>query len=246
MAAPVNVRLENPTIPISHWQADQWITLNREIGGNPEFFPLTIKAAYVIGVIHDICESVTCLLRCQNVPQATYIPAYGVFASGIEVLGRCITGNNTMQNNTKDLKTGFRWLVSSSYETICDNHVLVTTPSSSYTVIMLSSLRHFAAHGQASTTGIDNVDHTLLNLLRPILANGLERYWSGSLDSEDLCNNLAKANIIAFRNWPVFKSWSLFERNERDVYESVSEIFNKFDWGFKNEQDAAADATSRA
>lgn len=232
MTAPVNVRLEYPTINILDWpeQAAQWIGLNREIGGNPDFFPLTTKAAYVLGIVHDICESVTCLLRYQNGPQATYIPAYGVFASGVEVLGRCITGNSTTMNNVRDLRTGFRWLASSLHTEVPDDHVLVATRSANYTVTMLAALRHFAAHGQATARGVNDVDYDLLNLLRPQLADGLERYWSELQRSEELCNNLAAASIVAFRNWPVFKIWSLFGRNEHGEYESVSEIFNRFDW----------------
>ncbi len=232
MPAPMNVMPETPTIAIRDWprEADQWVALNVEIKGNPDFFPLTIKAAYVIGIIHDICESVTCLLRYPNSSQATYIPAYGVFASGVEVLGRCIKGNSTMMNNVQDLKTGFRWLASSLHTEVPDDHVLITTRSTCYTINMLTALRHFAAHGQATARGIGGIDHEILSLLRPRLADGLQRYWVELQTSEDLCNNLASANIVAFRNWPVFKSWSLFEKNDRGVYESVYEIFNKFEW----------------
>ena len=95
MPAPVNMKLANPTMPVPDWstQAAAWSTLNQEIGGNPDFYPLTVKAAYVVGVIHDICTSVTCLLQVRReLLPATYIPAYGVCASGIEILGRCILG----------------------------------------------------------------------------------------------------------------------------------------------------------
>ncbi|MGB3905234.1 MAG: hypothetical protein WBB22_09945 [Anaerolineae bacterium] len=95
MGAPINVKVENPTDAGTNWQAEvpRWRSLNKQIGGNPDFYPLTIKGAHVIGVIHDICESVSCLLRYPNARQTTYIPAYGVFASGVEILGRCIRGN---------------------------------------------------------------------------------------------------------------------------------------------------------
>lgn len=239
MIAPVNVRLANPTIILPDWhiESGQWIALNDEIGGNPNFFPLTIKAAYVIGIIHDICESVTCLLQYRNTSRVTYIPAYGVFASGVEVLGRCINGNSDTRNNVQDIRIGFKWLVSSSPDEIPNDHVVMSTPSFDYTVNMLIALRHFAAHGQATTrtTGqntyqFGGIDYDLLNLLRPCLADGLERYWGELQRSDDLCNALASANIIAFRSWPVFKSWSIFEINEGGNYESISEIFNKFDW----------------
>jgi len=64
MAAPINVKLQSPTVSIPGWgtEAAQWMALNEQIRGNPCFHALTVKAAYVIGVIHDICASVTILL----------------------------------------------------------------------------------------------------------------------------------------------------------------------------------------
>ena len=86
MDAPVNVLLEHPTIELDGWDelAEQWIELNTQIGGNPEFYPLTIKGAYVIGIIHQLCEAVSILLEDRERIQKTYLPAFGVFASGIE------------------------------------------------------------------------------------------------------------------------------------------------------------------
>jgi len=115
MTAPVNVKLNTPTVPIPNWnqEATDWMSLNTAAHGNPDFYPLTVKAAYVIGVVHDICESVSHLLTHPNAKTTTYIPAYGVFASGIELLGRCVNGNSTTYGSVADLKTGFKWLVSS-------------------------------------------------------------------------------------------------------------------------------------
>ncbi len=184
MAVPVNVKLETPTIAIPNWnqEAAEWMTLNAAAHGNPEFYPLTVKAAYVIGVEHDICESVSHLLTHPNVKTTTYIPAYGVFASGVEVLGRCIIGNSTTRGGVADLKTGFKWLVSSSQDTVPDSRVLITTNSYAYTIEMLAALRHFAVHGQATsrvtasgTYQFGNIDYEILSKMPPLIANGLER-----------------------------------------------------------------------
>lgn len=239
MPAPVNVRLMDPTKHVANWPAEsvRWACLNRDIGGNPDFFPLTVKGAYVIGIIHEICESVTCLIKCQTAPKAPHIPAYGVVASGIELLGRCITGNSRTNNAGNDLKTGLKWLASSSYRDVPADHVLVSTQICQYSVNDLAALRHFAAHGQATVRELDTnnlylsgVDRWLLGKLRPQLANGLDRYWTQLVNDENLCNNLASASVIALRNWPVFKIWSLFEKNDDGEYESISAVFNKFDW----------------
>ncbi|MCL4261962.1 MAG: hypothetical protein KJ069_02035 [Anaerolineae bacterium] len=239
MNAPVNVKPGTPTGSIHGWaqEAADWTRLNSDTGGNPDFFPLTVKAIYVIGVIYDLCESVGHLLRHPTAEETTYIPAYGVFASGVELLGRCINGNTSTRSTALDLATGFKWLASSSYSAISDTHVLIATSSFSYTIDMLTALRHFAAHGQATsnitssgTYKFGNIDYEILSQMPPLIADGLERYWSQLQNDDDLCNMLAQANIIALRNWPVFRSLSLFEKNEKGMYHSITEIFNRFNW----------------
>lgn len=246
MTAPVNVKLRNPTENIDGWdeQAQQWLSVNRDAGGNPDFYPLTIKGSYVIGVIHTICESVSILLKDSNAKVTTYLPAYGVFASAIELLGRCINGNSTTKNTNKDLETGFRWLGSSYFKDFKDNHegfpdyvVLIHTPSYLYTVPQLAALRHLSAHGQATSDKTKHgdykfgyIDYEILAQFPSLLAKGLENYWTKLRTDENLCNRLAKANIIALRKWPVFLSWSLFEADSSGNYLSIEEIFSKFDW----------------
>ena len=239
MAAPINVKLKEPTEDIGTWPEEkpQWIVLNKEAKGNPEFFPLTIKAAYVIGVIHSICDSVQCLLqsRAKYAVEKTYIPAYGVFSSGIDLLGRCVKGES---GPTKTgIWAGFKWLVNSDYENVNNDHILIRTSNQEYSINNLVALRNFAAHGQAINKEIDQnifkVDYEILGEIRPCLAEGLARYWGELINgdkAEHLCNKLAKANIIRFREWPIFLSWSLFERDQSGKYHGVAEIFNRFDW----------------
>ena len=65
-----------------------------------------------IGVIHTLCESVGILLNSPNVKGVSYIPALGIFASGIEILGRCLRGNSSTEGSTTDLRAGYQWLTS--------------------------------------------------------------------------------------------------------------------------------------
>jgi hypothetical protein len=239
MAAPVNVKLSQQSIQIKGWanQAKEWEKLNQSINGNPNFYPLTIKAAYVIGVIHSLCESVQYLLSHPNAKKQTYIPAYGVFASGIELLGRCIRGNNSTSGSTKDLTTGFKWLkAKENYSSTNKSATLVTTKNASYTIEGLCALRHFSAHGQATAnpnapfTTSWQIDFKLLEKMPPHIASGLEVYWS-VLQRDDLyCKNLAMANVLPLRNWPVENSWVLFSKDRFGKHHSVEEIFNRFDW----------------
>ena len=246
MTAPVNVKLKLPTESIDGWdkEAQQWLFVNQDTGGNSDFYPLTIKAAYVIGVIHTLCESVSILLNDTNAKVTTYLPAYGVFASSVELLGRCIRGNSSTKGSTKDLETGFKWLASSYFEQYKSNYenvpvqiVLIQTSEHMYTIFNLVALRHLSAHGQATSKEIKegyyefgNIDYGILSQFPHLLASGLEKYWHELQSSEELCNRLAKAKIIALRKWPVFLSWSLFQADTSGVYHSIEEIFNRFSW----------------
>ena len=239
MAAPVNVKLREPTESIETWPEEKelWIALNREAKGNPEFYPLTVKGAYVIGVIHSIFQSVSRLLDVDTDEiQITYIPAYGVFSSGVDILGRCVAGNSTHLSRG-DVKVGFKWLVKSEYETVPDNHVLIETDNFEYTIDMLTALRHFATHGQAASKKTEEgtyqfgpIDYEILDKMVPLVANGLARYWNELIHDESLCNKLARANIIGLREYPIFLSWNLFERDEFGKYHGVADIFRRFDW----------------
>jgi hypothetical protein len=239
MSAPVNAFLEEPTYPEQElrqareeWkqQAEEWRQLNESVGGNPAFFPLTVKAFYVFGVIYQICRCVTSLLASREPESITSIPAYGVLASGIEVLGRCIIGNPSARSEG-DLKAGFWWLATDSYQNNVDgNHVLIET-TRRYSIAELVALRHFAAHGQVMMKRPVQFDRGILaqmgNPDHHLIATGLERYWARVLDSEEICNRLARANIMIFPDSPLFTILKLFSATP---YRSVTEIFSEFDW----------------
>ena len=120
VAAPINVKAGAPSAPPNGWQteASQWKHLNQtpidgKIG-NPGFLPLTVKFGYVFGVIYNIWESVACLLRDKDFAKdSSYLPAYGIFISGVELLGRCLTGPNQAVFST--LIQGLKWLKTPNY-----------------------------------------------------------------------------------------------------------------------------------
>lgn len=233
MQAPVNVYLSDDRVQVAGWKeaAECWRELNDEARGNKAFYALTVKAAYVIGVIHDLCQSVHCLLQAPNLLQSpltrqiTYVPAYGICAAGIELLGRCISGIETGRPR-KDIVTGFDWLVPAAKDGI-----VIETTSGKYTVETLLAMRHFAAHGQANSKhSFRHTDYEILEKLHPLARDGVERYWNDLQHSADLCNKLVSANVVALRNWPVLKSWILFSRDENGKYRSITEIFNRFSW----------------
>jgi hypothetical protein len=238
MPAPINVCYPNPTNLPDNWdeQIKDWTELNRLVGGNPEFYPLTIKGAYVIGVIHDICQSVSRLLSAPKAREITYIPAYGVFVSGVEILGRCISGNHRFwKDNDNNIRVGFNWLretlPTAPDKEVDGEYVLFSTCSHSFKVNELLILRHFAAHGQATLDEekykLEAIDYEILSKLAKLIKNGMERYWTelvtGQFYGSLLCDKLACANVIPLRGWPIDKSWAQFQGG------SVSKMFS-LDW----------------
>jgi hypothetical protein len=194
MPAPVNAFLEEPTYSAQEhrqareeWerQAEEWRQLN-ELLGNPDFFPLTIKAFYVFGVIHQICQCITLLLASRERENITSIPAYGVLASGIEVLGRCITGNSSAHRPENDLRAGLWWLATGSYQNVDGNHVLIET-TRRYSITDLVALRHFAAHGQAMMNRLVEFDREIFAQMgNPDNHHYLETFLCSSIRHGDL------------------------------------------------------------
>ncbi len=237
--APVNVLLQSPTIPIVGWdiQASQWTQLNRDVGGNPDFYPLTIKAFYIVGIMLGACTSVSILLRDPHSITSTYYPAYAVFASVIDLLGRCLRGNSKPIGTTDDVRAGFQWLAApalDSYLSVPNEHILINTPTC-YSISDLIMLRHFTAHGQATTKqDIPPFDFLVLERISPKLSPAMESYWALLQKNEQLCNLLAQANIRPYRNGPIFNSLWSFSADSTGKYLSIGDVFAKFDWACKN------------
>jgi hypothetical protein len=241
MSAPINVKYGDPTVSVPNWESErrEWIALNEDAGGDSGFKPLTIKGAYVIGVIHAISESVDYLLQDKlNIEKAkkNYLPAYVLFSSSIDLLGRCIKGGSDPKHG--GIYTGFKWLANPNYQSVDDSYILVQTNTQQHSIRNLVDLRNFAAHGQATSPGMvqsPQIDYDILERIKPTFAKRLADYWNALVNgnnAEEICNNLAKANVVRFRSWPIFQSWKEFERDEFGEYHGIEDIFLKLDWTF--------------
>jgi len=236
----VNVFLENPQETVEGWedQKEKWSRLNADIGGNPGFHPLTVKAFYVFGIQLAIFTSVSYLLQDDKIQSITYLPAYSLFASGIEILGRCLRGNAVPFGSTKDLKAGFRWLafpVYTEYASVPSSQKIVSTINGEYSIDQLITLRNYATHAQATTPGEPpTIDFLILQEMPPKIASSLEIYWSDLQREPDPCNALAKANISPIRHRPIFETLWGFSRKKDHQYLAISEVFGNLDWSYKS------------
>jgi hypothetical protein len=222
---PVPVTL---AVDIDTGQDARWRALNNEIRGHPDFTPLTIKAAYVFGVIHDFCESVDWLLKHERAWPVTYLSAFGLCASGIELLGRCLRGNTGTRGCVQDLREGLEWLKSSSPKAEAPQSAVTVTSYTQYDVDLLETLRHFTLHGQATKKPQPQLelDIELLDAFPWLIGNAMERYWDKLLNSTVYCERLAKANVIPLRSEPIRKIWEFFSKKGT----SAGTPFYQFNW----------------
>jgi hypothetical protein len=234
---PPPVTFAKTDVPMQ--REEQWRQLNTETGNMVDWRPIEVKALYVLGVVHDTCESVDWLLKFPNPssPQpwpVTYLPAVGICLSSIELLGRCLLGYAGHNgNHGRNLEEGINYLFS-----VTPRHqtpgVLAATQYGLYSLDDLVALRHFAAHGQATTNPnrpFRMIDLELLDAFPQLIGNALDRYWNTLQTDPNTCDQLGRANIIPLRNTPVVKMLRLFEWDPvAQTHHSISDIFNRFDW----------------
>jgi len=236
-----NVKLKSPSIKVKNWdkKARLWRAMNREAGGPARRYPLTVKAGYVVGAVYDICASVGHLLQHPQAAQVTYLPAYQLYCSAVCLLGRCIRGNDDLWGGMADLQTGFRWIATSDQVGLHDDTEVLETSQRSYSVDTLVALANYASQGKIPTAKqpkgmhqFGTLDTELLEQMPARMADGLQRYWDKLQGSERLCNRLAKARVIALRDWPVLKTWLCREQDGADTEAMlpISELFSGMNW----------------
>lgn len=249
----VPVNLSDPQAIV--YNATEWKDLQDKVA-NILFTPVEIKAFYVIGLIFELCASVDCLLRANGLSEndhpldyqvfasgGRYLPAFGVFASGIELLGRCLTGNDTPKVN-ENLRVGFHYLARPDPTPFLCNiptNTEVVATSRSYTVQDLINLRNYAAHGQ-STVGekdasgkripaskLPGIERDLFGKLPEKMENAIDTYWAALQNDTEHCRRLAKARIDPYRNrvGPLQHVICYFAQLP---YQSAGSLFHRFKW----------------
>ncbi len=242
--------------PSTEWasQSPRWEKLRNDIGAVSDFYPLTVKALYVTGIIFAACRSIDILLNSTALVSTTYFSAYAIYASVVDLLGRCIRGNDTVYGSTRDITAGFQWLAQpelSSYATVPEDRLLVTTKTSwgttngEYTIRELIAMRHFAAHGQASSRDLRDFDYNILGEMPPILAKGVEEYLKALESNAEPCIQLAKACVAPYRSRPIFDILWQYHGRGQPFPVSVGNGLREFDWIYKPRAPTFDDPTKR-
>ncbi len=224
-------RLKDVNVAVLH--PSKWQQLSQLAGANAIFTPVEIKAYYVIGLLDDICQSVQCLAKADKAWPEKYMPALGLFASAVDLFGRCLTGNTTLQVN-ENLRVGFWYLfhfsASAPPKSLRPSEaasVVVATPQLSYTVDDLVALRHYSAHGQAARPDLASVDNELLAQFPKPLGDAVETYWTALQNDAEYCRRLGDALIDPYANRaePAKKTLEYFNRGH-----AAGDLFYRLDW----------------
>jgi hypothetical protein len=249
---PVIFKDRNATV----YNALEWENLKISIA-NPGFTPVEIKGFYILGLILEICESVDCLLKTNSLlgnshPLAyqvfesggRHLPAFGIFASGVELLGRCLTGNKTTDVN-KNLKVGFYYLAKPDPAPLLDNIPIeidvVNTTSQSYSIQDLIDLRNYAAHGQSTVSekdasgkkipknNLSGIERELFGKLPHKMGQAIDVYWMALVNDEEHCRRLAEARIDPYNNrsTPLKHVIAYFGQIP---HQSAGSLFSRFNW----------------
>jgi len=233
MTRNVPISLKDPDAIVHN--ATLWRQLNELAGGKPDFTAVEIKSFYVIGLIKDIWMSVDCLLKSKDAWPQKYLPAFGVFASGVDLLGRCLTGNTTPDLN-ENLRVGFYYLANPT-QTACptslptrpEDIVVVSTSRTKYSIAALVDLRHYTTHGQATIRDqhLPDVDNDLLAQFPDKVGIAMDVYWNGLLTNAEYCVRMARAEIAPYRNrgMPLENILDHFEAGH-----SAGGLFSELDW----------------
>jgi hypothetical protein len=219
-------------------EAPAWRFVARGVVTDDAFDPLTLKAIYVTGLMLESCRAVHVLLGPENLTPTVFYPAFAVFASTIELLGRCINGNASHRNTGNDLATGFKWLHRPNpldFRCVPETQEVIATKNYPYTIADLVALRNFAAHGQAvNLSEIRTFDFLILGEFPPIVSRGVAGYLAALPSSEYLSTGLAKASVSPFRNDPIFQVVWEFMSDPHTFPSKVAAAINQMDWTYKS------------
>jgi hypothetical protein len=194
--------------------------------------PIEIKNLYVFGLLEDIFSSVSCLLQQKDAWPKRYLPAFGLFSSAMDLLGRCLNGNSSHWQK-HDLTTGFQYLFSPSQDinTICIidyRKEIFRTNHRGYSINDLQDLRNYSLHGQATVKGdLPPFDIELLDGMPRRMGNAISVYWNCLKTSIPFCERLAHARISLYRDRaePLASIINILNKGT-----TISEIFTNMDW----------------
>lgn len=204
MTRRVPIKFADCNAPI--FNRNIWVQLYSSHGGNLQYTAVEIKGFYAISLIHDTFCTVDFIMEAEDAWPNKYLPAYGLFSSGVDLLGRCLTGNTTINMN-ENLRIGFHYLSNPilvpqiGLQQADMQTPLIITSHNEYTIEDLVALRHYTLHGQATVDGpFVGVDNELLAQFPSLIVRAMEVFYSSLQQEVEMCQRMGEAEIGAYGN----------------------------------------------
>lgn len=155
--------------------------------------PYTAKALYTFGIMRHSIEASGKALSSSH---RFYLCAYLQTATAVELLGRCLRGDQNIVNGSGDrFRCGIQYIAC-----LPDSDQKTPISFRTYSIGDCENLRNFIAHGSGVSKDHVIFDDELIKHFLNMLANSMEKYVkilrsTGDV-SRDACEKFAKAAII--------------------------------------------------
>jgi hypothetical protein len=166
-----------------------------QISPDQALTPFAAKALYAFGMMRHLIESAGWALTHKPPYQCFYISAYLLSCGAIELLGRCVSGDESEDRGAgRRLRCGLRRIASLPQDSD-DTSVVVATNHWHYTIGNCVALRNFCAHG--ASAGEVTIDVELVDEILKKLSNAMDDYWGQLVTpvNNDLRESLSRAAI---------------------------------------------------
>lgn len=178
--------------------------------------PFTAKALYAFGMMRHLIESAGWALKHKPPYQCFYISAYLLTCGAIELLGRCVSGDESEGSGAgRRLTYGLREIASPSQDSD-EGEIVVRTNHWHYTIRDCVALRNFCAHG--ASVGDVRIDVELVDEILKNLSNAMDACWDrlAAPADDEFRESLSRAAIA-----PIFVGPGLNAILVADMYNHV-------------------------
>ena len=164
-----------PSEPQLHKYTREWTAAGRDVNG-VTLTPFTAKVLYAFGMMRHLVESAGHALTHKPPYGCFYISAFLLGCGAIELLGRCVSGDDLETSGaTRRLQAGLREISSISLTDRDTTKAVVTTNHRVYSIADCCALRNFCAHG--GSAGRVAIDIELVDEVLKKLSQSMDDYW---------------------------------------------------------------------
>lgn len=190
---PVSIQFKHNFQPTAVVIASEWQDAVAMLPPDINITPYVAKCLYFVGTVRHVIDAASKLFKNEY-----NLPALLLACSMVELLGRCILGDEThYKGDAKRLKIGFQKIIQVCFpDKEKNNQKIFTSATTSYSQNDLRTLRNFGAHGFSGTDKQNlYIDRLFIGWLLGAIGETLNIYFDELKASKDTAKSMAKAGI---------------------------------------------------